>query len=379
MKIDIDCPHFKMCSGCSLAEGVAAPPLLLEAREFFAARGLPYPNLYVGDFLAWRCRAKLPIRGTAREPLIGLYRAHSHAVVPIPQCRIHHPAINLAVEKLSRWIRTENLPPFDESTGTGLLRYVQAVVERSSGKVQLSLVLHASGDVGVWKKQLAALWQAGDHLWHSLWINFNMRRDNVIFGPEWHLCCGSPLLWENLAGVDVCFQPANFAQANLDVFEKMLLAIRAAVPRGASVAELYAGVGAIGLSLAASCRKVSCSELNPAGLFCFEQARARLPAQIQARISWQQGDAACLSQQLIGADVAIVDPPRTGLHPALRQAMSNMPSLKRLIYVSCGWNAFARDCIHLLAEGWCLKQGEHYLLFPGSNHIETLAIFEKME
>jgi 23S rRNA (uracil1939-C5)-methyltransferase len=377
-RFDILCPHFKVCSGCVINVEVNKLSLLHEARDFFASQGLKDVPFHVGSVIGWRCRAKLAIRGTAQYPFVGLFRKGSHDVVPIPSCRIHHPAINIAVEHLKAWIKDSGIEPYDEARGCGALRYAQCVVERSSQKVQLSLVLNApDSDKLLWMDKTRPLWKEGGPLWHSLWLNFNQRRDNVIFGMEWHLIQGHSLLWEKLAGVDVCFQPASFAQANLDQFECILHSIRRHLAQGAQVEELYAGVGAIGLAISDKCSWVRCSDLNPAGYACFEESKHKLPTHVQERISWQQGDASKDVHLLQGANVVIVDPPRSGLHASLLQAMQGAPELRQLVYVSCGWPSFKRDCLQLSHQGWSLKDAEMHLLFPGSEHIETVAFFEK--
>jgi tRNA/tmRNA/rRNA uracil-C5-methylase (TrmA/RlmC/RlmD family) len=107
--------------------------------------------------------------------------------------------------------------------------------------------------------------------------------------------------------------------------------------------------------------------------------------------------------QALGAQVLIVDPPRKGLEdevldelckpfnidqPSVDDAtFLSMPEEKIhwtndvqiLVYVSCGFDALARDCDRLLSSngGWSLRSSSGYLLFPGSDHIETLAIFER--
>ena len=50
-----------------------------------------------------------------------------------------------------------------------------------------------------------------------------------------------------------------------------------------------------------------------------------------------------------------------------------------LVYVSCGFDALARDCEKLLSSraGWKLESATGYLLFPGSNHVETLCVFKR--
>ena len=50
----------------------------------------------------WRTVAKLATRPVSkwRGVELGLYSAGSHNVIGIPDCRVHHPSVNLAVEAL---------------------------------------------------------------------------------------------------------------------------------------------------------------------------------------------------------------------------------------------------------------------------------------
>jgi len=374
-KYDIRCPHFEECSGCTLDANVNHPELLDDVHAFFGVSDIP---IHIGDVKNWRCRAKMPVRGTTQNPTIGLYRKGTHQVTPIPDCRIHHPAINKAIEFVREWIISEHIAPYDEVHGRGVLRYIQCVVERSTQKVQLTLVLNAStAETVAWTNKTRSLWKQQRPFWHSIWLNFNLRRDNVIFGHDWHRSHGDEFLWEKLNGVDVCFQPASFAQANLDQFEKILETIKDRIPSNAKVAELYAGVGVIGLSLADKCDSIVCSDVNASGSRCFESARKRLQSDVAAKISWIVGDASKDASLLDNADTVIVDPPRAGLHRLLLETFESSPSITDLIYVSCGWPSFKRDYQILLSQGWGMDHIELHLLFPGSNHIETVAFFKR--
>jgi len=55
----------------------------------------------------------------------------------------------------------------------------------------------------------------------------------------------------------------------------------------------------------------------------------------------------------------------------------NTRALRRVIYVSCGFDALKRDAMGLLGAGWMLRHSEGFVLFPGSDHVETLAIFDR--
>ena len=98
-----------------------------------------------------------------------------------------------------------------------------------------------------------------------------------------------------------------------------------------------------------------------------------------------------------------MDPPRKGLenevlHELCKPYNPNQPfveavdllmvpdekvswtnDVQTLIYVSCGFDALARDSEALLSSraGWTLRSATGYVLFPGSDHVETVCIFER--
>jgi len=119
------------------------------------------------------------------------------------------------------------------------------------------------------------------------------------------------------------------------------------------------------------------------------------------------------------AEVLIVDPPRKGLEEEVLEALcegsrtgtvesfksgkrrrrrggdddddyddgddyddmemyyASMKSIRQLIYVSCGFEALKRDAKALIEAGWKVTHAEGFVLFPGSDHLETLAVFER--
>ena len=53
--------------------------------------------------------------------------------------------------------------------------------------------------------------------------------------------------------------------------------------------------------------------------------------------------------------------------------------LRTLIYVSCGFASFERDCDALIgSKQWALRRAEGFNFFPGSDALETLAVFERV-
>lgn len=377
--MDINCPHFDFCSGCQRNRQIEQLDVYSEAKEFFLEHDVANVPLRVGSPTGWRCRAKLATRGTADNPQIGLFEEGSHHVVDIPLCQVHHPAINQAIEILRVWISQNKISLYDEQTGLGFLRYLQLAVERKTMRVQLVLVINQRQDV--WEKDkgnglLESLWQNPQACWHSIWLNFNPRKDNVIFSPRWQHVFGEKWLWERFLERDVCFHPASFAQANPEMFEKLLESVKKHIPQ-TNLIEFYAGVGVIGLVVAERCKTVCCVEIVPLAQTCFEESVKRLPVGLAARLTYICDSAVKQEHLLDGpVQVVLVDPPRKGLDEALLKKLYKPNHLQRLIYISCGWESFKHDCQQLLLNGWKLGHAETFLFFPGSEHLEVLAVFD---
>jgi tRNA/tmRNA/rRNA uracil-C5-methylase (TrmA/RlmC/RlmD family) len=70
----------------------------------------------------------------------------------------------------------------------------------------------------------------------------------------------------------------------------------------------------------------------------------------------------------------IADPPRKGLDAELVSALCRERPT-RFAYVSCDIDSFERDVAQLL-PAFRLTQLEAFDLFPHTEHLETLAVFE---
>ena len=144
-----------------------------------------------GDGREWRTHAKL-VAGKAGSTWapgvrLGLYSAGTHAVVPIPRCSVHHPSINAAVRAIQEATEEAGVVAYDEVRGEGMLRYCQLSVERSSGKVQATLVWNTDTltESSPHSQRLLRQLQAqSPELFHSVWFNWNTGRGNTIVARD---------------------------------------------------------------------------------------------------------------------------------------------------------------------------------------------------
>ena len=338
--------------------------------------GLPGLAVVSGATSAFRLRARLAVRGRQGAPKIGMFQLGSHRVVPIPDCSVQHPLINRVVAVVRRALVDANVTPYSEVPHVGLARYLQVVVERSSQSAQVVLVANSPT-----AEPLAACLdlirdRLGDEL-HSLWFNAHCERSNTILGPDFVNWCGPASVTESFGGAAVHYPPGAFGQSNLDIAGRIVEHVRAQVPEDACVAEFYAGVGAIGLSLLPRAREIRMNEVSPHSLQGMALGIAALDAADRARVEVVPGLAGAAIAVASGADVVIADPPRRGLDRDLLEYLGQQPP-ELFLYVSCGLDSFVEDTARLTSGGRLRLSGlTAFNLMPFTEHVETVARFER--
>ena len=371
------CPHRPPCDGCPRFGQAGLAPDIPDRLELLAAAAssqlLPTRHAQAREY---RHRARLAVRGTRDAPKLGLFLVRSHHIVDIPSCVVHHPVINETAAIVKRALRDTGTGPYHDVQHTGMVRYIQVVVERATRRVQLVIVCNAESPREAEPLLSELALRLGDKA-HSLWFNGNTQRTNAILGPVWQRLSGPAAVVETLGGVRVFYPPDAFGQANLPLFEAILERIGSWVPDQRRVVEYHAGVGAIGLSLAARVASIDFVEIAPGGIAGLEMGLADLEPAIRARAVLHSGAAGEYCELLERAGAVIVDPPRKGLGPVLVRGLCAAPP-ERLIYLSCSLESFERDTRALLDSGrFALSVLEPYELFPFTNHVEILALFER--
>jgi tRNA/tmRNA/rRNA uracil-C5-methylase (TrmA/RlmC/RlmD family) len=74
--------------------------------------------------------------------------------------------------------------------------------------------------------------------------------------------------------------------------------------------------------------------------------------------------------------VLLLDPPRGGLSPKLRNLLITS-GFRKLVYISCAPDTMARDMKLFCECGYALKKARLFDMFPRTSHFETIAYLEK--
>jgi 23S rRNA (uracil1939-C5)-methyltransferase len=365
------CPHARECPGCPLIEQPYAEGLELKQARVAGALGR-YPELSelepapvraaerVSDY---RVRAKLVTDGEGR---LGLFAAGSHQVVDTPECRILAPPLHAAANALRALLPLElPLAGVDlRLTDTGVLLCLisagaaaPAALERSAervwqnvpGLVSLAASVRETGAVQLLGQQLRVLRGPAQTPHH--------------FAPDqpWHYASHGAFTQVHPAQAERLHQHLDAA-----------LTERLGKLAGQRVLELYAGSGALALRLAARGAQVTAVESFAPALAQLNEAAS---AQQLALSTHPQTAEEYLAQATNGVDALIVNPPRRGLSPSVREAIARLrPRL--VAYISCEPLTLARDLQHFRYLGWRASELTPFDLIPLSEAVECLTLLE---
>ena len=386
-------------------------PTVKQARKFFNSDAIKFAdfNVVLGSKSKWRTCSKLACREDSRTETskIGLFKPNSHDIVECSANSSHHPAINRAIKSVTNAIKScPFVRGYREEANEGLLKYVTFNVDVDTSTVQLTLIVNTLPDNDRDNENVSRfvqhILQADQKTYHSIYIHYNhaSKHNNNIMGRDsdihqWKLVHGEPnirvLLKTTLLSDKpklkpyLCYPPNVFRQANLEGFTNIINTIRRWIPAKSRVIELYGGVGTIGLNCLDLCSELQCSDENPFNKQCFDMTVGELyKKKYSRRATYVSQPAVRRIRDFDAFDLLLVDPPRKGLEKEVVDALTSPRArgsrLRRIVYVSCGFKAFQSNTLELLGSSrWRLVHAEGHILFPGADHIETLAVFDKVE
>ncbi len=324
-----------------LARALARYPHLgLEPTE--AIRGSPFTSAY-------RHRLKLPVHVGRNHVAIGLYD-DAHRVLDTPDCPVLVPALR------------EALPPLlDRLRDQPAVHSVDLRWSRATG--DLSVVLaSASGQLAGGQRAARELRRAVPRL-ASVAVSRADRERKRVLGSRPRVLAGAKAIEEAVGDTRYRLHPGAFFQVDPRQAEVVHALVREAVSNAKSVLDLYAGVGAYGLMLAASAKRVvMVEEVHEAA----EGAFAAAPAHVEI-VAGRVEDVRFDDERF---DVAILNPSRRGADPAVLARVARCAD--RVVMVSCGPETLARDLDCLAAHGMFAERIAPVDLFPQTPEIETV-------
>lgn len=364
-----DCEAFPTCGGCVYRHIRYEHELALKTeyvRHAFrkAKLDLDVAPCEGGEACGYRNKVECPLTENYE---VGFFSARSHKVVPATGCRLENPALTPILQSVTAWLKENKVPLYDEESGKGVLRHVYLRIGEVSGEVMVALVVNKElPNADDFAKTIAATHKNVV----SVLLNYNREKTNVILGKECKILYGKDHIEDSLCGLKFRLAPLSFYQVNGKMAERLYqkaLSL-AALTKDDTLADLFCGVGTIGLFMAkeSGVKSLLGVEIIPEAI---ENAKVNASLNGIENATFICGDAN--SKELSHADVIVVDPPRKGCGEELLKQIATL-SPKRLVYISCNPDTLARDCAILKDLGYETDVVYPFDLFPRTGHVESV-------
>lgn len=333
------CPHADRCGGCQWQHATYESQLAWK-RNTVAAQlrhigKIPDPpvmdTVAPGPPFGYRNRMEFKVHNGRPA----MHRARSHEMVPLSVCELLDPKLATIFGRL------DNLAGVD-----------QLVLRAGTNTADTLMIL--TGEVPA---------QAAD--WGVPLARQEGKTVTGISGPA--------RISEEIGGTTFRITGNAFFQNNSHGAAALVELVRRALQPEAidTVLDAYAGVGLFGASLASEVGRVIAVESNRVAASDLQRNLEAAGVGHRVIRGRMESVAGHLDEY---ADLAVADPPRTGLGEVGIAAVT-ATGPRRLAYVSCDPASLARDAALLAGEGYRLTEVTPLDMFPQTFHIEAVATF----
>ncbi len=440
------CPVAKQCGGCQLQHLSYEKQLEYKHEKvkncLERIGGLENPAmepiLGMEEPYYYRNKAQFPVgMGKDGEPVIGFYAGRTHTIINTEHCYIQARVNEYLMAAVRAFLTEYRIAPYDEESGTGLVRHILTRVGFTTGEIMVCPVLNgdklphadkllemlqkavekyngkrkstAAGNVQVgeesvsegtggegWnlvevREQIEAvrmekvrMMREPEYVLRSLCFNINKEKTNVILGTKIIPFYGETYITDYIGEVKYQISPLSFYQVNplqTRVLYEQALAY-ADLSGGEVVWDLYCGIGTISLFLAAKAKQVYGVEIVPEAI-ADAKKNAELNGITNAEFFVGAAEEVLPEQYkksggTMRADVIVVDPPRKGCEESLLDTIVAMQP-EKVVYVSCDPATLARDVKYLEGKGYRYVKARAVDQFGQSGHVECVVLMSKVK
>jgi 23S rRNA (uracil1939-C5)-methyltransferase len=409
-RIDPVCSYFGLCGGCKWQHMDYAEQLRLKRKqvqdalehiggfhEIDCTPCLPAPELFgyrnKMDFSFTDLRYLTPDEigiepGDHDKPVDFALGFHAPGcfskAIDIDHCDLSTPEMNTTLNTVRTFCLEHKtaLPIYSTHSHTGELRNLVVRHGGNTGEFMVNLVT-STHQPELMEALSAQLQEAlGDSL-TTFVNNITSAKNTVAFGEQEFVLYGPGFITDRLGDYTYRISANSFFQTNTAQAETLynLILEQANLQPEDVVYDLFCGTGSITLFASGHCQKVLGVELVESSV---RDARENAKRHGVGNCEFIQLDLKDIKNirtdmaEFGAPDVIITDPPRAGMNPKAVKALLEIAP-PAIVYVSCNPASLARDGQMLCAEGqYKLVSCQPIDMFPQTNHVESVARFERV-
>ena len=386
LRITPDCAFYPRCGGCNFRHITYEGELAIkqqhveDAIKRIGGLDIPIATIFPSpETYHYRNKAQLPVQSDGKILRAGFYAANSHQIVTSTDCLLQDEAFAPIADYTLELLNSRGITAYDEQSGKGILRHIFLRRGKGTGEIQLGLIINAPSLPS--ESELAADIAAEFPAIKSVCVSVNAHRANAIMGSEHRTIYGKRTIRDCIGGVQFDISMPSFYQVNPRQTERLYAIAKqlADICEGEVVADLYCGIGTIGLYVTSD-HPAS----NLIGVEVVDQAiidaKANAKLNGAANTRFIAGDAsevfAKLADESVKPSVVLIDPPRKGCSPELVELLA-LSASERIVYISCDPATLARD-LRLFAErGYHTDEVRPVDMFARTGNVECVCVLRQ--
>ncbi|CAH2048726.1 unnamed protein product, partial [Iphiclides podalirius] len=347
-----------------------------------------------------KCEFTVGIDEESKKPTVGLrlgsYATGTVAVAPIESMKHISEEMKKAVLVFQEFVRKSNMAPFSPADYSGYWRYLTVRHSKFNGDIMLIIALHPQTltveDLKKLKTDLVEHFSSEESVSCGIrslyYLLIAKRRPGEDASKPVHLM-GSTHIIDVILGRQFRISPEAFFQVNTAgaeiMYQKAIELSQASSE--STLLDICCGTGTIGLCFAKHCGRVLGLELVAEAV---RDARSNAELNGIENCEFYAGKAEEILPSVLaraGGDqlVAVVDPPRAGLHMRAITQLRNTQKVRRLVYMSCSPASAVKNFVDLSRASSKTLRGAPFTpvcaipvdMFPHTKHLELVILFER--
>ncbi|SEK17674.1 23S rRNA (uracil-5-)-methyltransferase RumA [Pseudobutyrivibrio ruminis] len=317
---------------------------------------------------------------------LGMHKKGSfYDVVTVDGCQIIDADMRRVLTMTLEYFTKAEQPYYRKNTHEGYLRHLLVRKAAKTGEILIDLVtstqissLYEIALLAGWKDALVSCTEWEGKIAGILHTK-NDREADVVADEGTEILYGQSWFKEELLGLSFTITPFSFFQTNSLGAEVLYSTARDFISTGADGAEvydLYSGTGTIAQVIAPAAKHVTGVEIIAEAV---EAAKENAKLNNLDNCDFIAGDVLKVLDDITEKpDYIILDPPRDGIHPKALDKIIDY-GVDSLVYISCKPTSLARDLEVFLARGYKVTRLACVDMFPGTYHVETVALLSKLD